>query len=230
MNSVAPEELWSCTRPGTLLRYSARTGSTYRLFRTVMMVSCKAFWSSAERIIWFSLSRIRSCAPRRCRRMFISSLLARSAISSSEMIASVMSFSMFLAVNSPSARLRRIGVFSRSVTSASRAARLARSSPAMFSSMPALRLPPFSQIASAGRISGNSVIGCPPVYCRITAASSVSACAARTEGRSQKGSSVRHRSLPAAVSAPSASISRIRVNSSTRSVLSFINVCLPMSS
>ena len=222
MNRVAPLLLWSCTRPGTLERNSAFTGSTYRLFRTVMIGSCSAFCSAAEWIIWFSLSLIRSWAPRRCRRMFISSLLARSAISSSLIIASVISFSMFRAVNRPSAFARRIGVFSRSVTRASRAARLARSSSATLSSMPVLRLPPFSQITSAGRMSGKAVMGCPPVYCRITAASSVSAWRAVTSWMSSEGARARHFSAPLSVSAPSASISRILVNSSTRSVLSLI--------
>ena len=163
MNSVAPEDDWSCTSPGTLERYSARTGSTYRSPRMVMIGSCRYFCMAAERIIWFSFSLIRSWAPRRWRRMFISSEEARSAISSSEMIASVMSFSRFRAVNRPSARARRIGVFSRSVTSASRAAREARSISATFSSVPAVSVPPFSHVDSAWRTSGNAAIGCPPI-------------------------------------------------------------------
>ena len=48
---VAPEEDWSCTSPGTLERYSAFTGSTYRSPRTVMIGSCRYFCIAAERII-----------------------------------------------------------------------------------------------------------------------------------------------------------------------------------
>ena len=176
MNSVAPEVDWSCTRPGTLARYSAFTGRTYRSLRTVMMGSCRYFWKEALRTIWFSFSLMRSVAPRRWRRMFISSALARSAISSSERIASVMSCSRCLSVQSPSAFWRRRGVLSRSVTSASRAVREARSSSATESSALGDSVAPLSARARKGRTSWKAIIGCPPMYCKTTAASSVSCC------------------------------------------------------
>ena len=154
--------------------------------------------------------------------MFISSEDARSAISSSLRMASVMSRSTFRASVSVSALPRSSGVFSLSVISASLAARLARSSPATSRSIRGLRVPPFSHTSRACRASGKSVSGCPPTYCRMTAASSVSRCAWSISKSVSKGTRARHFSAPGAVRAPSASISLTRVNSSTRSVLSVI--------
>ena len=73
----------------------------------------------------------------------------------------------------------------------------------------------------------DAIIGWPPAYCRITVASSVSACRACTAVSSSAGSSCRHFSAPAGVRAPSARSSRILVNSSTRNVRSFIIFIIP---
>ena len=86
----------------------------------------------------------RSVAPRRWRRILASSTEARSAISSSEIMAVVMSSSRLRKEPSSPAFSFRRGVFSRSVTRAARAVRQARMSPAISSSALGDRVAPLS--------------------------------------------------------------------------------------
>ena len=165
---------------------------------------------------------MRSVAPRRWRRMFISSDDARSAISSSEMMALVISVSIWRRETSPWALLFSRGVFSRSVSSAARAERAAASRLATVSRAFGDRVAPFSAREMEARTSSKATRGEAPRYCKMTVASSVSCCHISISGRLQEGVRLMHSSAPMGVRALDASRSRIFVNSRTRRVLSFI--------
>ena len=81
---------------------------------------------------------------------------------------------------------------------------------------------PFSAREMDTRTSSKATRGEPPRYCRITVASSVSACQASISGRLQEGTRAMQSSAPIGVRALEARRSRILVNSRTRKVLSFI--------
>ena len=89
---------------------------------------------------------------------------AWSEISSSEMIASVMSRSTFSRLESPSAFACSRGVVSRLVQRASLAAREARSMPATASSARGASTAPFSAREREGLTSSKESSGLPPVY------------------------------------------------------------------
>ena len=126
------------------------------------MLSCKYLLKLAPCTMLFSFSRTRSLACRMWRRISASAGLAWSLISSSLMMASVMAVSSWRKVCKWLARPVTRGVFSRSVTSALRAARAAVRLRAMSSSARGDRLAPFSAIERLGRTSLNSTSGLPP--------------------------------------------------------------------
>ena len=93
IKTVAPLEEVSCTRPLTSFLHSILTGTTKRPSRMVMIGSCSALAYCGERMIPSSCSRTFSWARRMRRRRSFSAGEAVSAISSSERMASKISFS-----------------------------------------------------------------------------------------------------------------------------------------
>ena len=128
----------------------------------VMIASCRYLAYVVLWIMLFRRSRTRSLQARILRRMENSSGLARSAISSSLMIASLMACSTFLNVDRREAFAVIIGVPPRSLTSASRQARAARSEAPMSISARGDSVEPISARCSCARTSENAIIGVPP--------------------------------------------------------------------
>ena len=116
----------------------------------------------------------------------------------------------------------RIGVSSRSVTSALRTVRQARSAPATLRSAFIDSVAPTVDSFRYSRTSSNSLMGLPPVYAITDEASSVCACSRRTSSKSPLGRSASARSLPIADTASPARRFRIFGYSSTRWYRSFI--------
>ena len=110
----------------------------------------------------FNRSRTRSLHARILRRIWNSSLLARSAISSSLMIASEMACSMSLNVESREAFALISGVSCLSVTMASRAARAARRLAPISINARGERDEPICARCSEACTSENESIGVPP--------------------------------------------------------------------
>ena len=102
IKSVAPLPLISCTSPFILFLFSAFTGTTYLPSLIVTILSCKYFLLVCEFTIEFNLSLTDSFLLTICLLMLRRLVLALSDISWSDIMAFIISFSMFLKTLKPS--------------------------------------------------------------------------------------------------------------------------------